>query len=69
MRPGEQGAMIALDPVTGQQMLTQLSQILTEAENQNIRPDAGLRAAAARRRTPDGAAGAAVAGGASPTRS
>ncbi len=38
MRPGEQGAMIALDPVTGQSMLTQLSQFLTEAENQNIRP-------------------------------
>ena len=38
MRPGEQGAMIALDPVTGQPMLTQLSQFLTEAENQNIRP-------------------------------
>jgi flagellar biosynthesis protein FlhA len=38
MRPGEHGAMIALDPVTGQAMLTQLSQFLTEAENQNIRP-------------------------------
>ena len=25
VRPGEQGAMIALDPVTGQAMLTQLS--------------------------------------------
>jgi flagellar biosynthesis protein FlhA len=38
MRPGEQGAMIAIDPITGQQMLTQLAQMSTDAENQNIRP-------------------------------
>ena len=30
--------MIALDPDTGQSLLTQLAQFLTEAENQNIRP-------------------------------
>ena len=38
MRQGDQGAMIAIDPVTGQQMLTQLSQFTTDSENQNIRP-------------------------------
>ena len=30
--------MIAIDPVTGQQMLTQLAQFTTDSENQNIRP-------------------------------
>ena len=38
MRQGDQGAMIAIDPVTGQQMLTQLAQFTTDSENQNIRP-------------------------------
>ena len=38
MRQGDQGAMIAIDPVTGQQILTQLAQFTTDSENQNIRP-------------------------------
>ncbi len=38
MRPSDQGPMIAIDPVTGQQMVTQLAQMTTESENRNIRP-------------------------------
>ncbi|RNL80257.1 flagellar biosynthesis protein FlhA [Nocardioides marmorisolisilvae] len=38
LRPTEAGAVIAMDPDLGQSVLLQLSSMLTEAENQNLRP-------------------------------
>ncbi|MFL6060410.1 MAG: FHIPEP family type III secretion protein, partial [Marmoricola sp.] len=38
LRPTEQGMVIAMDPELGQSVLTQLSRILTDAENRNLRP-------------------------------
>ncbi|NYG57053.1 flagellar biosynthesis protein FlhA [Nocardioides perillae] len=38
MRLGDQGAVIALDPVTGQHVLTQLARLVTDAENLDVRP-------------------------------
>jgi flagellar biosynthesis protein FlhA len=38
LRPTEAGTVIAMDPDLGQSVLTQLSSMLTEAENQNLRP-------------------------------
>ncbi|HEY1132941.1 MAG TPA: flagellar biosynthesis protein FlhA [Nocardioides sp.] len=38
LRPADGGAVIALDPTTGHLLLTRLAQIVTETENQNIRP-------------------------------
>jgi flagellar biosynthesis protein FlhA len=38
VRPGDQGAVIALDAATGQSVLTELHQLRTEAEDQNLRP-------------------------------
>ncbi|MFL6109241.1 MAG: FHIPEP family type III secretion protein, partial [Marmoricola sp.] len=38
LRPTEAGAVIAMDPDLGQSVLTQLSTMLTEAEDQNLRP-------------------------------
>jgi flagellar biosynthesis protein FlhA len=37
-RPSEHGSVIALDPVTGQHLLGQLAQTVTDAENNNLRP-------------------------------
>lgn len=37
-RPGEQGSILALDPETGQSMLTQLDTLVRDAENQGINP-------------------------------
>ena len=63
MRPGDQGAMIAIDPVTGQQMLTELAAAHDRLREPEHPAGPGLRAPAPRRRTPHGAAGAAAAGG------
>jgi flagellar biosynthesis protein FlhA len=38
LRPGEPGALLALDPDTAQQLLTDLSQLTAHAENENLRP-------------------------------
>ncbi len=38
LRPTEAGAVIAVDPDLGQSVLTQLSGLLTEAEDRNLRP-------------------------------
>jgi len=38
VRPHEQGSMIALDPDTATQLLTDLAQLTMHAENQNLRP-------------------------------
>ncbi|MFL6022062.1 MAG: flagellar biosynthesis protein FlhA [Marmoricola sp.] len=38
LRPTESGTVIAMDPDLGQSVLTQLSLLLTEAENENLRP-------------------------------
>lgn len=38
MRTTEQGAVLALDPDLAQQVLVQLAQLTTDAENQNLRP-------------------------------
>ncbi len=38
LRPTEAGSVIAMNPDLGQSVLTQLSALLTEAENQNLRP-------------------------------
>ncbi|MCB0907405.1 MAG: flagellar biosynthesis protein FlhA [Nocardioidaceae bacterium] len=38
LRPHEQGSMIALDPDTASQLLTDLAQLTMHAENQNLRP-------------------------------
>ncbi|MFC6288119.1 flagellar biosynthesis protein FlhA [Nocardioides sp. GCM10027113] len=38
LRPGDQGAVIALDATTGQSVLTELQQLRTQAENDNLRP-------------------------------
>ncbi|QBX55226.1 flagellar biosynthesis protein FlhA [Nocardioides seonyuensis] len=38
MRPGEQGPMIALDPLTGQTVLAELADLRTAAEERGIRP-------------------------------
>ena len=38
MRVGDQGSVIALDPVTGQSVLTELSDLTTSAENRDVRP-------------------------------
>ncbi|GAA4111923.1 flagellar biosynthesis protein FlhA [Nocardioides fonticola] len=38
MRPGEQGSVIVLDPVSLQAVVGGLAQLLVEAENRNIRP-------------------------------
>ena len=38
LRPSDQGPMIALDPVLLQTVLGQLAQVVTDAENRNLRP-------------------------------
>ncbi len=38
IRPTDQGLILAVDPDLGQTMLTQMSMLLTDAENGNIRP-------------------------------
>lgn len=38
LRPTEHGPVIALDPLTGQHLLGQLAQTVTDAENTNVRP-------------------------------
>ncbi|MBO9523563.1 MAG: flagellar biosynthesis protein FlhA [Nocardioidaceae bacterium] len=38
LRPSEQGSVIAVDPDLGQSVLSQLAALVTEAENQNVRP-------------------------------
>jgi flagellar biosynthesis protein FlhA len=38
MRPAEHGPTIALDPESGQALLSRLAQLATDAENRNIRP-------------------------------
>lgn len=38
LRPGEQGATLALDPDLAQQVMIAVAQQVTQAENQNIRP-------------------------------
>jgi flagellar biosynthesis protein FlhA len=38
LRPSEQGTVIALDPDLGQSMLLQLTALVTDTENQNLRP-------------------------------
>ena len=50
-RPAEGGSIIALDPDTGQQVLTQLDDLVRESENRGVPPGARVRTHAARRRT------------------
>jgi flagellar biosynthesis protein FlhA len=38
LRPSDQGAVIAMNPELGQSVLNQLSTMLTDAENRNLRP-------------------------------
>jgi flagellar biosynthesis protein FlhA len=38
LRPTEHGLVVALDPLTGQHLLGQLAQAVTDAENTNVRP-------------------------------
>ena len=38
MRVGDQGGVIALDPTTGQSILTELGDLTTNAENRDVRP-------------------------------